>query len=80
MACNLMQTRVMDICFQVCADASLAAALTRLPLLVTVMAQAPANKGSAAAEPRPLGTAEIDLSPLLHARWAFCVHTLDPGR
>ena len=56
---------------QVRADGSLPAVLNGLPLLITVMAQTPAGKTAATSEPRPLGTAEIDLSPLLHAR---CAH------
>jgi hypothetical protein len=53
---------------QVTADDRLAHALLCAPLLVTLLAQPPARKGTKPAQPVPLGTAEIDLSPLLQPR------------
>jgi len=51
----------------VVADAALAAALRSRPLVVTLLAGD--GPGAAAHPPRALGSAEVDLAPLLHARW-----------
>ncbi len=58
---------------QVVADAALAAALRSRPLVVTLLAGD--GPGATARPPRALGSAEVDLAPLLHPRWA----RLGPG-
>lgn len=61
-------------CEQVVADAALAAALRGAPLVVTLLRrELPGACGRAAhagpgLQPVVLGSAEIDLAPLLHAR------------
>ncbi len=57
------------------ADEALAEALSRKPLLVTLMRQGTAKRGAAAPQPVPLGTAEVDLTSLLRPR--YLPHLLD---
>jgi hypothetical protein len=53
---------------QVVADGGLADVLIRQPLLATLMAQGPTRSRTATPGAIPLGTAEIDMSPLLQPR------------
>lgn len=57
-------------CVQVVADGALAAALRGAPLVVTLLRREHASAAQAGPglQPLVLGSAEIDLAPLLHAR------------
>jgi hypothetical protein len=61
---------------QVVADEALAKALSKSLLLVTVMRQHSAKRGAGTPQPVPLGTAEVDLSPLLRPRCLPLTHRL----